>query len=333
MEPIARKQVFLALTATDSSQKNAQIAQLSYIIRETCDVAETVKGANYFFAVQSMNPLISKSTGLSVEGLSAKSGGFSFSAHFAEIAADLRNAEIICHNASSIIPLLKEEYTRNISVFRPLSTYCTMSEFKSAMNITAGAFVKNPSLSEFVHYRGVTSGEILVRSKELFRSIELSAVDPRYDVSALFLAYFAGPLPRSQKSSPFSPVFDHKGFQFTASAKKAVSFPPEKLTVTQFLKLLYSNVPVPSDQQFLIAEVFDELKTAGALASEGRKTVLSSAAASFGFELEHRNPGPGKSYDVIVANDKGKQFLLDTLFEMHQKRTQSLEALQGKALI
>ena len=332
MEPIVQKQVFIIAKTTEAIPKNAQIAQLSYIIRETSAVAETIKGSNYFFSVLSMNSMLSKSTGLSVESLRGLSGGLVFADHFAGIAADLRNAEIICHNASFIIPMLKEEFARNVSVFRPLSTYCTMSEFKRVMNLTSGAFVKNPSFSEFVHYRGVTSDEIQVRGKELYRSSELSSHDARYEVSALFLAYFAGPLPRSQKTTPVSSVFDHKGFQFTLSAKKAVSFPLEKLTVTQFLKILYSSVPVPGDQQFILGEVFDELKSGGSLASEGRKTVLSPASASFGFEMEHRSPGPGKSYDVIVANEKGKQFLLDTIFEMHQKRTQSLDALQGKSL-
>lgn len=333
MDPISRKQVFISVASSDAAPKIAQIAQLSYIVRETSDVAETFKGLNFFFTVSSLNPLVANTNGLSVENLSSLSGGYVFADHFTEIAADLRNAEIICHNASFVIPMLKEEFIRNVSIFRPLSTYCTMSAFKPLLNITVGAFTKNPSLSEFVHYRGVTSAEIGLQAKEFFRLSEISCSDARYDVTALYLAYFAGSLPRSQKGNLLSPVFDFNCFHFTSTAKSAVFFPVERLTVTQFLKLLYSQVPVPGDQQFILPEVFDEMKMLGAFATVGKKTVLTPAASSFGFEMEHRNPGPGKSYDVIVANDQGKQFLLDRLFDMHQKRANSLEALQGKRIL
>ena len=331
VEPISKKQVFVCMTTTHSSPSKAQIAQLSYIIRETSSVAETIKGVNHYFSVAEISSDAARVNKITVSGQEQLSGGKTFASSFQSIYKDLQNAEIIAHNALVAISMLREEYNRNVAVFRPFASYCTMAAFKPVLNITAGAFVKNPSLTELVNFRGVSVADIHLRSSEFFRESDILPHDPRFDATALFLAYFAGPLPQIPSSSSVT-VPLQKTFSFTVSAKNSVSLPPEKLTVTQFLKALYTQVPFPGDQQFLLNEVFDELKLKGALRSEGRKTVLSDRSASFGFEMEHREPGPGKAYDVIVANEQGKRFLLDQLFEMHQKRSRAIDALQNAKL-
>lgn len=331
MEPISKKQVFVCMTTTHSSPSKAQIAQLSYIIRENSSVAETIKGVNHYFSVDGISPDAARINKISVAGQASLSGGKTFTASFPSILKDLQNAEIIAHNVVNAVAMLREEYNRNVTVFRPFASYCTMASFKPVLNITSGAFVKNPSLTDLVNYRGISVADIHLRTNELFRVSGISPHDPRFDVSALFLAYFAGPLPKISSVSS-APVPLHKAFSFNISAKNNISLPPEKLTVTQFLKALYAQVPVPGEQQFLIDEVFEVLKSQGILGSVKRKTVLSGKSADFGFELERRNPGPGKSYDVIVANEQGKKFLLDRLYEMHQKRSRAIDNLQNAKL-
>lgn len=331
MEPISKKQVFVCITTTHSSPSKAQIAQLSYIIRESSDVAETIKGVDYRFSVEQINPDAGRIYRISIAEQAALSGGKTFTDSFQAIYKDLQNAEIIAHNASIVISMLREEYNRNVTVFRPFATYCTMSAFKPVLNITAGAFVKNPSLLNLVNYRGVSSTDIHLRANEFFRSSDFSWYDARFDVTALYLAYFAGPLPQLSSGSS-SALLAPKAFSFTLASKNTVSFSQGNLTVTQFLKSLYSQVPVPGEQQFLLNEVFNELKLKGALRSEGRKTVISDSSASLGFEMEHREPSPGKAYDVIVANEQGKRFLLEQLYEMHQKRSRAIDAMQNAKL-
>ena len=241
-------------------------------------MAETVKGVNYYFSVSSIEPVAAKVNGLSVAMLKELSFGQTFADSFNQIAEDLRGGEIIAHNALFDISMLKQEFIRNVSIFRPSSVYCTMEAFKSVMRLkfTSGAFFKNPSLSELTNYRGIDVSDILSLGSRLFNCSQLSAHDARYDVTALYLLYFAGPLPSlsksagnsspnispSQKSTfsaPSSPSSSSNSWKLTSSLISTISFPDEFWTVTQFLQFVYSFFQVPADQRLLSSRLLTEL--------------------------------------------------------------------------
>lgn len=315
-----KRRVYLHVIGSDPNPNLSQIAQISYIIHEQSGVADLKKGVNYFFSGVKMAPQIVQQTGLTQDLLTEKAGNLAFSDVFSQITSDLKDAELICFGSHEVISLLKQEYIRCVSVFRPASRYCVMSAFKPVLRLTSGPILRNPTLPEVLDNRFLSRAESRLEARKTFSSDPYSEQDPRFVVSALFLLASSGPLPQLHKEDdPLSLQHADGKFRLTQELKESLHFPDELWTVTQFLQFVYAALDVPSSQRLLQSQVFDELKKEGifATAEGSKKTVLPPKAAQYGFVMQHRQQSQNKSYDVIAMNDRGKMFLLNKLQEMH----------------
>jgi len=109
-------------------------------------------------------------------------------------------------------------------------------------------------------------------------------------------------------------------FIITKEEKAKVILPEGKIGVNEFARCI-NRVIDPSRSKRLTGVILNkQLKKMGILAEENygdgkTRTILNEKSAEFGIEAEKRNYN-GNEYEMILFNDKGKQFLLDNLEEI-----------------
>lgn len=96
-----------------------------------------------------------------------------------------------------------------------------------------------------------------------------------------------------------------------------VELPAGKIGVTEFSRCINQVIDLTQSRKLTGAELNKRLKQLGILSetvnSEGKVvTVINDKSANYGFEMERRIYNE-REYDMVLMNDKGKQFLLDNL--------------------
>ena len=106
-------------------------------------------------------------------------------------------------------------------------------------------------------------------------------------------------------------------FVITPEQKQMVKFPENKIGVNEFSKCISLCLDPSKSKRLTGVELNKKLKALGILGEEklesGKtRTILNENSATFGFETE-RKVYNGNEYDMVVINDKGKQYLLDNI--------------------
>lgn len=164
-----------------------QIAQLAYII--TDDDLNFVKAENYYFSVDSMPRAATEVHGLTKAKLKKLSDGKEFYHSAPQIAEDLKNCDIICHNLDFDSEFLDYEL-RSCAQYTKLNySACTMQYFTDICQLRPkrNGKWKWPKLNEVLSHLKITEQEVLDNAKRLFECEDISFHDARFDVSAVYL--------------------------------------------------------------------------------------------------------------------------------------------------
>jgi hypothetical protein len=106
-------------------------------------------------------------------------------------------------------------------------------------------------------------------------------------------------------------------FVITPEQKSQIVLPEGKIGVNEFSKRVNACIDPSLSKNLSGVELNKRLKAMGILgeqpAGTGKtRTVTNETSAQYGFELEKRSYN-GVEYEMVVINDRGKQFLLDNL--------------------
>ena len=160
-----------------------QICQLSYVL----DDGICVRGKNFFFSVDEIDPSSAAVNGLSVELLAELSGGKRFEDCVDEIATDFENADLFAHNFNFDYSFLQAEFSRLGKLFRYRSDFCTMRKYTPVLKLPRnnGGY-KFPKLSELMRFCGVTEEDAFSEAEKLFGG-GTKLHDARADAVAVWL--------------------------------------------------------------------------------------------------------------------------------------------------
>jgi hypothetical protein len=107
-------------------------------------------------------------------------------------------------------------------------------------------------------------------------------------------------------------------FVITPEQKEMVRFPDGKIGVNEFSRQVNLCIDQSVSRKLTGMELNKRLKKMGVLSEEiypatGKtRTVTNENSRNYGFEQEKRTFN-GTEYDMVVIDDRGKQFLLDQL--------------------
>jgi hypothetical protein len=108
-----------------------------------------------------------------------------------------------------------------------------------------------------------------------------------------------------------------EGFVITADEKQMIQLPQGRIGINEFAKCVNRVIDLNKSRKVSGMELNKRLKRIGVLSeevmSDGRKRTLPGVNShEYGIEMETRNYN-GNEYEMILFNDKGKQYLLDNL--------------------
>lgn len=187
----------LFLDTETTGFKPGQIAQLSYLIVEMnkdC-MLDKITPRNYFFIVETMDPGAEAVHGFSIEKLKILSEDKTFTDHHENINSDFDNCIMICHNVEFDNRFMIAEFKRCEIYFKPI-TFCTMEYFTDICKLPGyarnGHAYKYPKLSELINFYGISEDVVLINSKELYNSEDITFHDARFDSMCLYMAFKKG---------------------------------------------------------------------------------------------------------------------------------------------
>lgn len=164
-----------------------RIIQLSYVIR----TKKEVKGKNFYFCVDYVEPAAQAVHGLSVEMLEKLSGGETFSDRIDEICDDFEKADLIVgHNVGFDISFMIAEFRGQDRQFRYKEQFDTMKYSTPVMKLPrkSGRGYKYPKLTELTEYAGVFPYDVSRKTMEIFGTDALDVHNAAYDTTMTFLA-------------------------------------------------------------------------------------------------------------------------------------------------
>lgn len=106
-------------------------------------------------------------------------------------------------------------------------------------------------------------------------------------------------------------------FTINVEEKSRVQFPAGKIGVNEFSKCVNRIIDLTRSKKLTGVELNKRLKKMGILSeaktTDGKVgTTVNDKSAGYGFEAERRTFN-GNEYEMVLMNDKGKQYLLDNL--------------------
>jgi len=150
-----------------------------------------VKGKNFYFAVDYIDPAATAVHGITVEKLSALSGGHTFSEYQDEIYDDFFSADVIAgHNVKFDIGFMIAEFKYLDRIFRYNESFDSMRFFTPIMKLTRpnSAAYKYPKLAELMQFAEVYPYDVSRAVREIFGSSSLDFHDATFDTAALYLS-------------------------------------------------------------------------------------------------------------------------------------------------
>jgi hypothetical protein len=111
-------------------------------------------------------------------------------------------------------------------------------------------------------------------------------------------------------------------FIITDEEKKRIELPKGKIGINQFAKCVNDVIDLDKSRKLTGMEINKKLKKMGILGEQSledgkTRTILSDRSQEFGIESETRNNN-GSSYEMILFNETGKKYLLDSLEKIMQ---------------
>lgn len=111
-------------------------------------------------------------------------------------------------------------------------------------------------------------------------------------------------------------------FMITDEEKKRIELPKGKIGINQFAQCVNDVIDLDKSKKLTGMEINKKLKKMGILGEQSledgkKRTILSDRSEEFGIESESRNNN-GSSYEMILFNETGKKFLLDSLEKIMQ---------------
>lgn len=166
--------------------KPGRIIQLSYII----DDGITLKGKNFFFAVDYIPPESTMIHGFTTEKIYGLSGGKSFEDYADEIYSDFSSADLIIgHNVAFDIGFLSAEFARLHMGFDYKNSLDTMKYFTPILKLQRrnASGYKYPKLSEATEFFSLSECDVATETKCIFQTDEVGFHDARCDATAVML--------------------------------------------------------------------------------------------------------------------------------------------------
>ena len=182
------KYIFLDTETSGLDWEEDRICQLSYLI--TSEELDILDAKNFYFYLNEVDDGASRIHGLTPSILKELSGGKVFADYSQEIAEDLKDSMVICHNTDFDLNFLAEEFRRigvNDEIYK--DCFCTMHAYTNILKLPHPYYYyKFPRLDEVVYYLNVSSNQI---KSVIDKSFEKSTGfhDSRYDVACTYLAY------------------------------------------------------------------------------------------------------------------------------------------------
>lgn len=182
------KYIFLDTETSGLDCYEDRICQLSYLI--TDEDLNILEAKNFYFYLSEVDDGASRVHGLTPDILKELSGGKVFVDFAEEIAEDLKDSMVICHNVDFDLNFLAEEFRRigtNDKLYE--DCFCTMHAYTNILKLPHPYYYyKFPRLDEVVYYLNISSNQI---KDVINRSFEKSSGfhDARYDVACTYLAY------------------------------------------------------------------------------------------------------------------------------------------------
>ncbi len=178
--------VFLDVETTHLSP--GQVAQLSYIVADEDFAIRNAK--NFYFAVKTMSQKSSEVNGLNKRKLAKLSGGLTFMDHIQEIAQDLTDHALICHNADFDLRFLQSEFSDAGKRLTPMTLLCTMRAYTPICKLRGGrngSKYKWPKLQEVLAHTGIVDSEVADLASQAFKCAATEVHDSRFDTAAIYL--------------------------------------------------------------------------------------------------------------------------------------------------
>ena len=167
-----------------------QICQLSYIIQN----GNSVKGKNFFFAVDYVEYGAYMVHGFSKDKLEQLSNGKGFECFIDEIEQDFLSADLVCsHNTAFDFGFLRKEFERMGKIFTVNADFCTMKQSVGACKLPRpnSKGYKYPKLNELCDFLRISNQDIQNSSQTIF-SAKTGFHDARFDTVAVYLAFNKG---------------------------------------------------------------------------------------------------------------------------------------------
>ena len=182
------KYIFLDTETSGLDPYEDRICQLSYLV--TDEDLNILDAKNFYFYLEHVDDGASRIHGLTPDVLKELSGGKVFRDFAKEIAEDLKDSMVICHNTDFDLNFLAEEF-RRIKVKDELykDCFCTMHAYTNILKLPHPYYhYKFPKLEEVVYYLGIERKQI---KDVINRSFEKSSGfhDARFDVACTYLIY------------------------------------------------------------------------------------------------------------------------------------------------
>ncbi len=164
-----------------------RIIQLAYIL----DDGVSVRGKNFYFAVDYIEPSASAVHGITVEKLKVLSGGKTFSDYEDEIFDDFSSADVIvAHNVNFDLNFMIAEFKYLDRVFRYNESFDTMKFFTPIMKLprhTSNSY-KYPKLTELTEFAQVYSYDVTTAAMKIFDGISMGFHEAAFDTTAMYLS-------------------------------------------------------------------------------------------------------------------------------------------------
>lgn len=153
--------------------------------------ADGVKGKNFYFYTDYVEPSAVNVHGLTPEKLAVLSHGETFSCRIDEIADDFESADlVIAHNFEFDRKFMEAEFSWCDRIFHYGNSLCLMRYFTDVVGLMRynGKSKKFPKLSELAEFYGIYPYDASVTAAQLFDGFSLSFHDARFDTTTMYLA-------------------------------------------------------------------------------------------------------------------------------------------------
>ena len=164
-----------------------RIIQLSYVLED----GESVKGKNFYFFVEWIDPSATKVHGITVEKLAELSKGKTFSDYADEIYEDFKNASlVVAHNVRFDLGFMIAEFKYLDTVFRYRESFDTMKYFTPIMKLTREGKpnYKYPKLTELTEFAEVFPYDVSKASRDIFGDYATDFHQAVFDTTAMYLS-------------------------------------------------------------------------------------------------------------------------------------------------